>query len=102
MTNNTTTNNTTDETGVREFAVQTIYGEAVRLTAWNITASHSETAVGSLWLHTYDDPAEPSYDRNDDDDLDFFQGIALDAEAALRLGTALVLAAQAMGGPADA
>jgi hypothetical protein len=91
----TTTNSTTDETGVREFAVQTIYGEAVRLTCWDITASHSETAGGSVWLHTYDDPAEPSCHPSDGDS-EFFGAIALDAEAALRLGTALVLAAKTM------
>lgn len=95
MTNTTTTNNTTDETSVREFTVQTIYGEAVRLTSWNMTASHSETAGGSMWLHTYDDPAEPSCNPNVDDS-EFFGGIALDAVAAFKLGTALVLAAESM------
>jgi len=91
----TTTTNTTDETGVREIAVQTIYGEAVRLRCWNITTSHSKTAGGSMWLHTYDDPAAPSSNPNDEES-EFFGGIALDAEAALKLGTALVLAAEMM------
>lgn len=81
--------------GVKEFAVPSIYGESVRLTAWNMAGPLQAAPGGSLWLHLYDSADDPS---NDPDDMGtpFFSGIALDSDAAMQLGVALQLAATRM------
>ncbi|MCW2608723.1 MAG: hypothetical protein JWO60_3416 [Frankiales bacterium] len=75
-------------TSSTELAVETIYDEEVRLTAWHLQGTRS------LWLHLYDEASEPS--RRPEDDSSFFSGIALSADAATRLGTALLVAAKSL------
>jgi len=64
--------------------------EYVRATRWN----------DRFWLHVYDEPDAPDW-RPDDDDGEFFSGIPLTAEAALRLGLALTAAAERLIGEQD-
>jgi hypothetical protein len=85
---------TAETDAVREFSVSTIHGEEVRLTAWNFDGPFSAVLGGSMWLHLYETKDEPSLRPDVEDDYSFFGGIALDAEAALRLGLALQVAAE--------
>lgn len=76
------------EAAVSTFGVLTVHGDSLRLTCWHLGDGGPE-----LWLHVYDSPDGPPHDPNGEG-FEFFSGIALDAEAAANLGTALLLAAE--------
>lgn len=73
---------------IKTFSVTTPYDQNLRMTRWQRGGDPEPV----LWLHLYESSDDPPLDP--DEHLEFFNGIALFAEDALALGTALRLAAK--------